>query len=74
MAIKDVRYVTFGADHHHIINGIVYDENCIAVVNGNREKVFKLFGRKFAFEYDPKEWNSEHNKYFPRGFIEVNAS
>ena len=67
-------YVTFGFDHRHEINGIVYDKDCVAVVNGNREKVFELFGNKFSFEYPHDKFDfTMMDRYFPRGLIEVDA-
>lgn len=44
-------YVTFGQSHRHIINGKVFNKDCVAVVNGDRKKVFETFGTKFCWEY-----------------------
>lgn len=64
-------YVTFGQEHVHRVNGKTLDKDCVAVVNGNREKVFELFGQKFCFEYPEDLWDKEKMKYFPRGYVEV---
>lgn len=64
-------YVTFGQDHIHRINGKILDKDCVAIVEGNRDKVFELFGPKFCFEYPEKYWDEEKMKYFPRGYVEI---
>jgi len=65
-------YVTFGQNHIHEINGKTFDKDCIAVVNGDREKVFKIFGSKFCFEYPEEFWREKNiMNYFPRGYVEV---
>ena len=64
-------YVTFGQDHRHVINGTVFDHDCVAVVNGDRSKVFKLFGAKWCFEYAEGNFDMREMHYFPRGLIEV---
>ena len=67
-------YVTFGQNHVHHINGKVFDKDCVAIVQGDREKVFELFGPKFCFEYPQDMWNLKNTnamKYFPRGYMNV---
>jgi hypothetical protein len=64
-------YVTFGQVHVHSINGKTFDKDCVAVVNGNRDKVFEIFGGVFCFEYPEDTWNEEEIKYYPRGYITV---
>ena len=64
-------FVTFGFDHIHRINGIIFDHNCVAVVDGGRKMVFELFGDKFCFEYSEDRWDEQKIKYFPRGYIRV---
>lgn len=67
-----MRYVTFGQSHRHIINGKVFDHHCIAVVDGDREKVFEIFGRKWCFEYSEDEFDDfVEMSYYPRGLILV---
>lgn len=65
------RYVTFGYIHKHDINGKSIDKDCVAVVNGTRDDVFKLFGDKFSLEYPEEHWDESKMRYFPRGYIEV---
>lgn len=64
-----VRFVTFGFDHHHEINNIHFDHNCVAVIEGTREDVFKLFKKKFCMEYPQEYWDhSKMDKYYPNGY------
>ena len=65
------RYVTFGQNHMHYINGKVFDKDCVAIVEGDREKVFEIFGTKFCFEYTEKEWDESKLEFFPRGYIKL---
>lgn len=64
-------YVTFGQVHSHEINGKLFDKDCVAIVNGNRDTVFEIFGRYFCFEYTEEEFDFNSMHYFPRGFINV---
>ena len=64
-------YVTFGQDHIHNIKGKRFDFNCVAVVNGDREKVFEIFGPKFCFEYPEALWDETLIRFYPSGYIEV---
>jgi len=66
-------YVTFGYDHVHDINGKIFDKDCVAVVNGDRAKVFELFGREFCFEYPENYWDDGSIIFYPRGYIEVDS-
>ena len=69
-------YVTFGQDHRHIIDNVIFDKDCVAVFETEtstkgREEAFRLFGAKFCFEYHGDEFNQESLRYFPLGFVEV---
>ena len=64
-------YVTFGQDHTHSVNGKTLDKDCVAIVHGDREKVFELFGPKFCFEYPEEIWDEGRMKYFPRGYVDL---
>jgi len=64
-------YVTFGQDHRHVINGTVFDKDCVAVVDGDRARVFELFGPKFCFMYAEGNFDLLKMHHFPRGLIEV---
>jgi len=73
---KQNTYVSFGQDHVHIINGIIFDKDCVALleditVREGREIAFELFGKKFCFEYPEKHFKKETLKYYPRGLIKV---
>ena len=73
---KQNTYITFGEDHVHIINGIIFHKDCVALLEdittrAGREIAFELFGKKFCFEYPEKHFNKETLKYYPRGLIIV---
>ena len=67
-------YVTFGQDHIHQINGKIFNKDCVAIVDGDRARVFEIFGDKFCFEYTEEMFNFESMKFFPKGFIVVEES
>ncbi len=69
-------FVTFGTRHQHEINGVLFDSECIAVIDCDspeegRKMAFELFGRKFAFEYAEHEWDHRYDYLYNRGFINV---
>ena len=64
-------YVTFGQEHVHRINGKTFDKDCVAVLEGDRNTVFQLFGQKFCFEYPEDQWDDKKIVHYPRGYIEV---
>jgi len=64
-------FVTFGQVHKHEIDGKTFDKDCVAIVDGDRERVFELFGTHWCFEYPEEHWNDENMKHFPRGYIEI---
>lgn len=64
-------YVTFGQNHRHVIGSDIFDKDCVAVVDGNRERVFEIFGERFCFEYAENEWDESKLVYFPRGYVRV---
>lgn len=70
-------YVTFGQDHKHIIEGVVYDKDCVAVIESDnlqqsRDMAYSFFGTKFCFAYQDRHPPGMY-KFYPRGFIEVGA-
>lgn len=74
---KTYTYVTFGQIHRHVIDGIIFDKDCVAVIEASsrkqgREKAFEIFGRKFCFEYFEDEFDRDILKHFPRGLVHVN--
>lgn len=64
-------YVTFGQAHKHTIGDLVLDKDCVAVVNGDVDRVFSLFGPQFCFWYPERHWEEEKLRWFPRGYVEV---
>lgn len=69
MSLNTVRFITFGFDHHHEINGVKFNHNCIAVIKGTREDVFKLFEKKFSMEYPKNHWDpTKMNDYYHDGY------
>lgn len=70
--IKDgMTLVTFGQTHAHSIAGCTVDKDCVAVVRGDRDRVFELFGPKFCFTYTKNDWNEKSVDYYPRGYLGV---
>lgn len=64
-------FVTFGQTHVHSINGKTFDKDCVAVVNGGRKEVCKLFGDKFSMAYHEQDFDPKIMAYFPHGYITV---
>lgn len=69
-------FVTFGQVHLHVINGQVFDKDCIAVIDcedhaEGRAKAFELFGRKFCVTYGEEFDMHKILDRFPRGLINV---
>jgi hypothetical protein len=67
-------YVTFGYSHMHVIDGTVFDRDCVAVfeaesVESGRKKAFDNFGKKFCMYYFGSEWNKSDIKYYLRDYI-----
>ena len=72
-------YVTFGQCHVHEVNGIIFDKDCVAIIKCSgyrqgRNTAFKLFGDQFGTSYHQEDWNEDNMKYFPRGYIEIDAN
>lgn len=69
-------FITFGQDHIHKVGGIIFDKDCVAIINhdddvSGRDLAFKIFGTKFCFEYPEEYWNDDRMFRYPRGYIEV---
>jgi len=62
-------YFTFGVGHSHIINGVLYDGNCVLKVTSDdpRETMFSVFGDKWCLEHS----EPPSLKYYPRGILEL---
>ena len=74
MKLMKKYYVTFGQDHRHVIDSVVFDRDCIAVIEGKsyedaRRKIIGLFGLKFCFQFGRIE--DVDISYYSRGFIPV---
>ena len=70
------QYVTFGQSHAHIVNGVIFDKDTVAVFDAptaeaGREIAFKLFGPKFCFHYFGDEFDHTKLHYFPSGLVYV---
>lgn len=71
-----LQYVTFGQDHVHVVGGVVFDRNCVAVYEASdcdegREMAFRMFGRAWCFHYCGARPDM---KWFPEGFVEVSVA
>ena len=72
-------YITFGQDHTHRLSDVTIDCDSVVCIHhpydkSGREIAFRLFDRKFCFEYTEEHFdpdNHDNMKYFPRGIIEV---
>lgn len=67
-------YITFGQDHRHVVNDVIYDKDCIAVLESenaatSRALAFEIFGDKFCFEYPEEFFDERDLHHFPRGLI-----
>jgi len=70
-------YVTFGQDHIHKIDEIIFDKDCVAVIDGmdqthGRKIAVETFGMKFCTTYTEESWDDSMLHYFPRGFVGLN--
>ena len=68
--------VTFGQSHVHLVNGKIFDRDCVAVIHAPTiEKAdalaFELFDGKFHQHVDFDKWDHSAMKYFPRGYIDI---
>jgi len=68
-------YISFGQDHEHVIDDIVFDKDCLACIEATshraaRDIAFSVFGPVFATSYLEEDL-PKIIKYFPRGIIEL---
>ncbi len=66
-------FVTFGQEHTHKVNGVIFDKDCICEIPANNydsgiEKVKETFGDKYSFTYKNVD---AILKFFPRGIIKL---
>lgn len=71
-------YVTFGQVHRHNIQSKRLNADCVARFEAEnpyegRAKAFALFGPKFCFEYHDTAFPQDSMKYYPRGFVDLEA-
>jgi len=69
-------YVTFGFDHAHCVSGIIFDADCVAVINHDKREdgrplAFEIFGKYFCFEYPECFFDFKSMHYYSRGIIGV---
>ena len=66
-------YVTFGQEHVHRVNNKTFDCDCVAVVDGGRDRVVELFELRFCFTYTQEQLDNGQldMSYYPRGVLEV---
>lgn len=67
-------YVTFGQVHRHVIDGIVFDKDCVAVIECNNEEhgrciAFSKLDDKWCFTKPDSIWEEKCMKFYPRGYI-----
>jgi hypothetical protein len=65
-------YFTFGQAHSHTYHGVIYDKDCVVEIEAAsameaRNKMFKIFGSVWAFQYD----SLPDMGYYPRGIIKL---
>ena len=65
-------YFTFGQVHTHSYNGKTLDKDIVVEMSAEdsteaRERMFELFGKKWAFQYNEKPDMS----FFPRGIFKI---
>ena len=63
--MKKTSYFTLGQIHLYRYNGQILDKDCVIKITDEepREKMFELFDKEFAFEYEEKP----DMKFFPKG-------
>jgi len=67
-------YISFGQVHKHYFGNILFDKNCVALIEAKeesiaRERAFQLFGDKWCSIYKKEELNPDFIDMFPRGVI-----
>ena len=60
-------YITFGQEHRHVIDGQVFDKDCVAEVNLPEEEARAIFMPKFCFSYT--DLSKVKLEYYPRGLV-----
>jgi hypothetical protein len=62
-------YFTFGQNHVHKINNIIFDKDCVVMIQSENpiDTMFEVFGEKWAMQYDKEPDLS----WYPRGIIKL---
>jgi len=69
-------YITLGQDHIHKVGGMVYDKDCVVVIEAEDEEsgrqiAFDNFGKKWFTSYTENNWDETKLRYYPRGYKEL---
>lgn len=62
-------YITFGQVHRHVINGVIFDKDCVAEVDLPEKEARAIFHPKFCFSYTDLDKVGMH--FYPRGLIQL---
>ena len=65
-------YLTFGRDHRHVVDGVVFDKDCVAEIEANdygsaRDMAFSKLGAKWCFMHE--NIDQVEMRFYPRGVI-----
>ena len=62
-------WFTFGQSHVHSIGGFTYDKDIVVEITAEnpREEMFRVFGDKWAMQYDSKP----NMSFYPRGIKKI---
>ena len=65
-------YISFGQGHHHNLNGVILDKDCLLELTMEKEAqarafAWKMFGAKWSFIYT----KLPNMIYFPRGTVKL---
>lgn len=70
-------YISFGQLHRHVLGGVIFDKDCIAVIEvegGETGEALasKLFGRKYSTIYSQRTVSKpKFMELFSRGLVEI---
>ena len=69
-ANRNLWVFSFGFTHAHRVDGITWDKDSLVGIVGDnnaaRDKMFELFGPKWAMQY---RFDKRNHEYFPRGVV-----
>ena len=69
-------YISFGKIHKHNVGGVIFDRNCIGVLESNDDEdaikiILNIFGNKLSTIYHEKDWDDKNMKFYERGYISI---